>query len=363
MASNARRFRESTSADPESPAPGATHAYDALILVAFGGPERPEDVVPFLENITRGRPVPRDRLLEVAAHYERFGGVSPINAQMRTLLTSLIAELNAHGPPLAVYWGNRNWHPMLTDVVAQMADDGVRRALALVTSPFGSYSGCRQYVEDIQGACAAVGPTAPKIEKLRLFYNHPGYIEAVADRVSAALEDIAEELRSTHRLVFSAHSVPVGMAASSPYQKQLCEACALVAERVGRESWDLVYQSRSGPPEQPWLEPSIDAGLRRIGAEGTHRGVLLVPLGFLSDNMEVVYDLDVEAAELCDALGLSFVRAATVGNHPRLVRMIRELIVERFDPAASREALGPSGPWPDCCPDGCCAARAQGVRS
>jgi ferrochelatase len=348
MASHSRRSGESSSA-------AASHVYDALILVSFGGPERPEDIMPFLENVTRGRPVPRDRLLEVAARYERFGGVSPINARIRTLLTALIGELNAQGPSLAVYWGNRNWHPMLVDVVARMADDGVRRALALATSPFGSYSGCRQYVEDIQSACAAVGSAAPRIDKLRLFYNHPGYIEAVADRVAAALERVPEALRSRHRLVFTAHSVPLSMAAICPYQKQLREACALVAERVGRAEWDLVFQSRSGPPEQPWLEPSIDDGIRRIHHEDPRAGVLLAPLGFLCDNMEVVYDLDVEAAELCDSLGLSLARAETVGSHPRFVRMIRELLAERIDPAVPRLALGPSGPWPDACPIDCCA--------
>jgi len=333
--------------------------YDALLLVSFGGPERPEEVLPFLENVVRGKNVPRERLLRVAERYGLFHGVSPINEQNRALLRALVAELNAHGPPLAVYWGNRNWHPLLPDTLQQMADDGVRRALAFVTSAFGSYPGCRQYLEDIQQAREAAGPQAPLVEKLRLFFNHPGFIEAVADRVLVALEEIPAERRQAARLVYTAHSLPVDMAQSSPCQKQLAEACRLVSERIGRTGWDLVYQSRSGPPQQPWLEPDIKDHLLRLHETGSVKDVVLVPIGFLSEHIEVVYDLDVEAVGLGEQLGISVVRAGVVGTHPRFVTMIRELIQERIAECPTRLALGTLGPWPDDCPAGCCAAAVR----
>jgi protoporphyrin/coproporphyrin ferrochelatase len=331
-------------------------AYDALLLLSFGGPERPEDVLPFLENVLRGKRVPRERMLEVAKHYELFDGISPLNMQNRALLAALVAELNAHGPHLPVYWGNRNWHPLLTDTVQQMAEDGVRRALAFVTSAFGSYSGCRQYLENIEEARRAAGPNAPQIDKLRLFYNHPGFIEPMADRVAAALETIPAERREAARLVYAAHSIPLSMAAASPYQAQLCEACRLVSARVGRAAWDLVYQSRSGPPEQPWLEPDVDGFLKRSHETGGVRDVVLVPIGFLSEHMEVIYDLDVEIAGLCESLDINLVRAGVIGTHPRFVTMIRELIQERLDPQAPRLSLGDLGPSPDECPSDCCQA-------
>jgi protoporphyrin/coproporphyrin ferrochelatase len=348
--------------------------YDALLLVSFGGPEGPDDVLPFLENVVRGKNVPRQRLVEVAQRYELFDGHSPINLQNRALLAVLVDRLNAHGPRLPVYWGNRNWHPMLTDAVRQMAEDGVQRALAFVTSPFGSYSGCRQYLEDIELARQEVGPEAPQIDKLRLFYNHPGFIEAMADRVAAALAEIPAERRSAAKLVFTAHSIPVAMSQCSPYEHQLREACRLVVERVatravlhdtsplppgegrgeGGRPYHLVFQSRSGPPDQPWLEPDIRDHIRRLHAAEPIADLVVVPVGFLAENMEVVYDLDVEVHELCDELGINMVRAAVVGSHPRLVEMIQELILERIDPAASRLALGEDGTWPDECPQGCC---------
>ncbi len=338
-------------------------------------------MVPFLENVTRGKNVPRERLLQVAERYRLFHGISPINEQNRALLRALVAELNAHGPHLAVYWGNRNWHPLLPDTLQQMADDGVRRALAFVTSAFGSYPGCRQYLEDIQQAREAVGPQAPQVEKLRLFFNHPGFIEAMAHRVLAALEEIPAERRQAARLVYTAHSLPVDMAQSSPYQKQLAEACRLVSERIGRTGWDLVYQSRSaagkgdrhllperpegcfaqkvpvtfsGPGEQQWLEPDIKDHLLRLHETGSVKDVVLVPIGFLSEHIEVVYDLDVEAVGLGEQLGISVVRAGVVGTHPRLVTMIRELIQERIAECPTRLAMGTLGPWPDDCPAGCC---------
>ncbi len=330
--------------------------YDAVLLVSFGGPEGPDDVMPFLENVVRGKNVPRERLFEVARHYERFDGVSPINSQNRTLLAALVAELNSNGPRLPVYWGNRHWHPMLEDAVTQMAEDGIRHALAFVTSPFGSPPGCRQYLEDIEHAQQAVGDEAPAIDKLRLFYNHPGFIESMADRVSAALGEIPPERRERARLIFTAHSIPTSMAAASPYEHQLREACRLVAEplAVSYSQWHLVFQSRSGPPAQPWLGPDILEFIRRLHDAETIEDIVVAPIGFMAEHVEVIYDLDVEAAELCDELGVNMVRAGTVANHPRLVRMIRELIVERMDPAVPRLFLGDDGPWPDCCPEDCC---------
>lgn len=328
--------------------------YDAVLLVSFGGPEKPHDVLPFLENVLRGKNVPRQRMLEVAEHYDLFGGESPLNAQNRALLVALVQELNTHGPQLPVYWGNRNWHPVLAETIGQMADDGIQHALAFVTSAFGSYSGCRQYQDDIQRAREEVGAEAPEIQKLRLFYNHPGFIEPLAERVQAAFDQLPTERREAAPLVFTAHSIPRAMADSSPYERQLHEACRLVAERVGRSQWQLVYQSRSGPPTQPWLEPDIKDRLRELHAAEAIQDAVIVPLGFLSEHMEVIYDLDFEAGNLCDELGINMVRAGVVGNHSRFVRMIRELILERLDPNAPRLALGSHGPSPDVCPAGCC---------
>jgi ferrochelatase len=325
------------------------------LLLSYGGPEGPDDVMPFLENVVRGKNVPRARLLEVARHYEPFGGVSPINAQNRSLLVALVDELNAHGPRLPVYWANRNWHPLLPDVLRQMTEDGVERALALVTSAFGSYPGCRQYQEDIQRARQEIGPEAPRIEKLRLFYNHPGFIEAMTDRVWDALEQCAPQgQRQEVRLIFTAHSIPVAMAASAPYESQLREACRLVAERLKVDAWDLVYQNRSGPPSAPWLVPDIRDHLRLLAAAGEVRSAVIAPIGFLSEHVEIVYDLDIEVQALCDDLGLSMVRSGVVGCHPRFVRMVRELVMERLDESAPRLAVGSHGPWPDQCPAGCC---------
>ncbi len=328
--------------------------YDALVLLSFGGPERVDDVLPFLENVLRGKRVPRERMLKVAEHYYLFDGVSPINEQNRALLAALIPELTAHGIDLPVYWGNRNWHPMLADTVRQMAEDGVHRALAFVTSAFASYSGCRQYLEDIERARAEVGPNAPEIDKLRLFHNHPGFIEPMAARVSEALESIEEPARAAARLVFSAHSLPHVMSDACGYVEQVRDACRLVAERVGRFEWDLVYQSRSGPPSQPWLEPDVCDHLRNLreGAGCSH--VVLVPIGFLSEHMEVIYDLDVEVAELCEQIGLNLVRASVVGCHPRFVAMIRELVQERLEETTQRLALGELGATPDVCSPDCC---------
>jgi ferrochelatase len=327
--------------------------YDAFLLVSFGGPEKPEDVQPFLEDVTRGRDVPRARLREVAEHYHRLGGVSPINEQNRRLLAAIRAELEAHGPALPVYWGNRHWHPRLDDTVRRMAADGVRRALAFVTAGFGSYASCRQYQEAIERAVAAAGPGAPRIERLRLFYNHPEFIEAVADHTRRALDRVPPDRRAGAALAFTAHSVPRSMAESSDYEAQLREAATLVVRHLGEvRPWELVFQSRSGDPQTPWLGPDIGTYLDRIAGDGL-ADVVVVPIGFVSDHVEVVWDLDVEAAARARARGLQFVRAETPGAHPAFARMVRELVRERTD-GGPRRALGRRGPEPDICRPGCC---------
>lgn len=333
--------------------------YDAILLLSFGGPEGMDEVMPFLENVLRGRNVPRERMLEVAHHYELFGGVSPINAQNRALIQALSAELSERGPHLPIYWGNRNWHPFLADTVRRMADDGIRNALCFVTSAYSSYSSCRQYLENIERARAEVGDRAPRIEKLRAFYNHPGFIEANVEHVRQALEKIPGERRGRAQLVFTAHSIPKSMADNSDYLSQLLEASRLVAEGAGRESWRLVFQSRSGPPTQPWLEPDILDHLRELKAGGAE-DLVVSPVGFISDHMEVLYDLDTEAFALSHELGINMVRAATAGTHPAFISMIRELLMERINPETERRFLGSRGARADCCPADCCPA---GIRT
>jgi ferrochelatase len=329
-----------------------TH-YDALLVVSFGGPEGVDEVMPFLANVLRGRGVPEARLREVARHYELFGGVSPINGQNRKLIAALKRELEENGPRLPVYWGNRNWHPLLADTVRQMRDDGIRSALAFVTSAYSSYSGCRQYREDIERAREMVGEGAPRVEKLRAFFNHPGFVEPNVEHLRAALEQIPSERRASARVAFTAHSIPSAMAAGCEYERQLLEASRLVAEGAGCSDWRLVFQSRSGPPAQAWLEPDIREHLRELRQEGA-ADVVVLPVGFISDHMEVIYDLDTQARKLADELGLNMIRAATVGTHPAFVRMMRELILERTDAAAPRRALGALPPSHDVCAADCC---------
>ncbi|HVA46334.1 MAG TPA: ferrochelatase [Pirellulales bacterium] len=331
----------------------AKPAYDALLVVSFGGPERKEDVIPFLENVLRGKPVPRERMLEVAGHYDHFGGKSPINEQNRALIRALEESFAAAGPKLPVYWGNRNWHPLLSDTLRRMADDGVRRALAFVTSAFSSYSGCRQYLENIADAWRAVGDRAPQIDKLRGFFNHPGFIAAVSDRVREAFDRLPPERRATAALIYTAHSIPQAMVERCQYEAQLAEACRLVSDSLGHDRWRLAYQSRSGPPSQPWLEPDICDELRRLAAENV-RDVVVVPIGFISDHLEVVYDLDTQAKAVADGLALGFVRAATVGVHPGFIEMVRELARERLEPGSARRTLGLMPPCPDVCLADCC---------
>jgi protoporphyrin/coproporphyrin ferrochelatase len=338
--------------------------YDAFLLVSFGGPEGPDDVIPFLENVTRGRGVPRQRLEQVAEHYYGFGGVSPLNQQCRDLLAAIEKGFAAAAIDLPVYWGNRNWEPYLTDTVAAMAADGRQRAVAFVTAAYSSYSSCRQYLEDIErarAAAAADGAAVPQIDKLRHYYNHPGFIEPLADAAQAAADSLPAGVKNCFDLVFTAHSIPEAMAAvSGPdggngYQAQLTEAARLVAERVpAAASWRLAYQSRSGPPSVPWLEPDVEESLAELAGSGS-RAAVLVPVGFTSDHMEVVHDLDLDAARAAERLGLPMARAATPGTDPRFASMIIELVQERLEGLPLR-ALGTQGPFPDRCRGGCCPA-------
>lgn len=367
---------EATPAARSGPAPensahssSAPGTFDAVLVLSFGGPEKPDDVMPFLRNVVSGRNVPDERLAEVATQYDRFGGVSPINEQNRTLIAALETELRSADIDLPIYWGNRNWHPFLDDTVQQMADDGVRSALVYVTSAFGSYSGCRQYRENLAAASEKVVGEPPFLQKLRLFYNHPGFVDPVTEQVEEALHRhrAAHPDAGSPRVVFTAHSIPVSMAESCDYEAQLLEVADIVAGRfagtldtsvepdsgrLGIAGHDVVFQSRSGPPHIPWLEPDIGDHIEALSAEGTN-DLIVVPLGFVSDHMEVLFDLDTQAAEVAAKLGVRMTRAATVGVHPRFVTMIRELIAEQLH-GAPKLWVGNSGPWPDWCPEGHC---------
>ncbi|QVQ52393.1 ferrochelatase [Spiractinospora alimapuensis] len=342
-------------------------SYDAFLLLSFGGPERMEDVVPFLENVTRGRNIPRERLEEVGEHYFRFGGVSPINQQCRDLVTAIRADFADNGVGLPLYWGNRNWHPMLAETVATMARDGVRRAVAFSTSAHSSYSSHRQYLEDIQRAQDAVrdgGDTPPQIDLIRPYSDHPGFIDAFVDHTRRALDTLPEEVRGEATLLFSAHSIPTAMAAASgdpalelgpggAYVAQLRDSARLITERVGgNHPYELVYQSRSGPPSHPWLEPDINDRLEELAKDGV-RAVVVVPHGFVSDHMEIKFDLDVEAAETASRLGVHLARALAPGTHPRFVSMVRELVAERQATGAHRVGLSDL----DACPRDADASR------
>lgn len=328
--------------------------YDAILVVSFGGPESREDVIPFLENVLLGRNVPRERMLAVTEHYYHFEGKSPINQQTRELIAALEKELAQHGPKLPVYWGNRNWYPMLADTLREMQRDGIRRALAFVTSAYSSYSGCRQYREDIARAQSEAAG-APEIDKIRPFFNHPGFIDATEDRVRDALAVLPGDARKNVQIIYVAHSIPVSMANTCDYVLQLEEVQKLVSERIGIANHALVYQSRSGAPGQPWLEPDIVDYLRAAKAKNLASAVVIAPISFISDHMEVLYDLDIEARQLCEAMALPMARAKTVGVHPKFVAMIRELILERTA-GAERRALGSLGPRSDICADDCCPA-------
>jgi ferrochelatase len=342
--------------------------YDALLVVSFGGPERPEDVVPFLENVTAGRGIPPERLEEVGEHYHLFGGRSPINDLNRELLAGIEADLRQAGIELPVYWGNRNWDPYLTDAVRQMREDGVTRAACFLTSAYSSWSSCRQYRENLYDAVAAV-PGAPRLDKLRHYFNHPGFVEPVTDAVLAALAGLDEEVREGAHLTFVTHSIPTAMAETSgppdqrgAYVAQHLDVAAEVAARVAAQTGAehphaLVYCSRSGPPQVPWLEPDVNDHLEALAGAGVP-AVVLVPVGFVSDHMEVVYDLDTEALATAQRLGLPARRAATAGSDPRFVSMVRDLVVERAaaerGEEVARASVGTLGPLWDRCPAGCC---------
>ncbi len=335
--------------------------YDALLYVSFGGPEEPGDVMPFLRRVTAGRDVPEGRLEEVAEHYHGLGGRSPINDQNRAVIAALRDLLAEEGPHLPVYFGNRNWHPLLADTLAEMADDGVDRALAYVTSAYSSYSGCRQYREDLAAAREQAGVDV-RLDKLRVFYNHPGFIAPQTERVRAALAGLPAGLASDAHLLFVTHSIPRTMARHCDYEAQTLTAARLVAERLDADhGWDVVYCSRSGPPHVPWLGPDVGEAIADRAAAGVP-AVVVVPIGFVSDHVEVRHDLDVEAAGAAEEAGVAFARAGTVGDHPRFVRMIRELVRERTGAGAPRRALGMRGPGHDVCPSDCCLTPGQTAR-
>ena len=344
-----------------------TSPYDALLLVSFGGPEKPEDVVPFLENVTRGRGIPRERLEEVGEHYFAFGGRSPINDQNRAFIAAVEEDFRSTGIDLPVYWGNRNWNPFLADTLRQMREDGVRRAACLLTSAYSSYSGCRQYRENLADAVAAVGADAPRLDRLRHYFNHPGFVEPMVDATLSALADLGDAARRDAHVLFVTHSVPEAMNETSgpdggAYVAQHRVVADEVGERVRQETGhryptELVFCSRSGPPHVPWLEPDVND---RIEELARHRvgGVVVVPIGFVSDHMEVIYDLDTEAAATAEKVGVEFVRAATAGVDPRFVTMVRDLLLERARAERGTEprrlSVGSLGPSWDVCPVGCC---------
>jgi ferrochelatase len=321
---------------------------DAILFVSFGGPNESADVMPFLENVTRGRGIPRERLEVVAEHYHHFGGKSPINEQNLAMIDALTKLLAQQGPDLPVYFGNRNWHPFLNDTFTQMKADGVTSVFAFVTSAFSCYSGCRQYRENLYAAQAATGTESMEIHKLRVYFNHPGFIDPLVDWVKEA-----KQKSPNARLVFTAHSIPNWMADGSKYVQQLTEASRLVAEGAGVAEYDLVYQSRSGAPNQPWLEPDILDHMRDLHSKGTN-DILICPIGFISDHMEVLFDLDEEARLLANELGMNLSRTQTSSHDPRFAAMIRELVLERRGDQLTHIALGNMGPSHDVCPVDCC---------
>lgn len=341
--------------------------YDALLLVSFGGPERPEDVVPFLENVTRGRGIPPERLEEVGEHYFRFGGRSPINDQNRAFVAAVEEDLASAGVDLPVYWGNRNWDPYLSETLRRMQDHGVRRAACLLTSAYSSYSGCRQYRENLADAVAEVGADAPRLDRLRHYFNHPGFVEANVDATLAALAKLGDSVRHDARLLFVTHSIPVAMNDGSgpdggAYVAQHQSVADAIGERIRQETGhryptELVYCSRSGPPHVPWLEPDVNDRIEQLAVEGVG-GVVVVPIGFVSDHMEVVYDLDTEAAATAEKAGVELSRAGTAGVDPRFVRMVRDLVLERAagtrGEIVARAAVGALPASWDVCPARCC---------
>jgi ferrochelatase len=333
-----------------SPEPAPAGRREALLVLSFGGPEGPADVLPFLENVTRGRGIPRERLEVVAEHYHHFGGVSPINGQNKALIAVLEKELASGRLDLPVYWGNRNWAPYVEDTWQQLADDGIEHVYVFATSAYASFSGCRQYHEDIARARVSFGG-GPTAEKLPHYFDAPGFVQANADALAAAIRSLPEDVRGTARLVATAHSIPTAMATVAgpdghAYEAELTAAAErVVAEAAPGRGFDLVWQSRSGPPSVPWLEPDVNDHLRALAAAG-ETAVVLFPVGFISDHLEVIWDLDNEARETAAELGLAFARAGTAGTHPAFVAAIRGLLEERR--AGGLPRLGTN------CPASCC---------
>ena len=333
-------------------------SYDAVLVVSFGGPEGPDEVMPFLDNVLRGRPIPAAAKARVAERYAQFDGVSPINAHTRAFVECLEDNLRRADLHLPVYWGNRNWRPFLGDAVRLMAADGVRNVIAYVASTFSSYSGCRQYREDLHRATLGVA-TAPRIDKLRQAWNHPGFVTAMTDCVREAMH-IAGDVP----VLFTAHSLPVAMAAGCAYEAQLRDACTSVAEELGGLDWTLAYQSKGAGGGVAWLEPTVADALREIRqgrfGRSSSPGVVVAPIGFVCDHMEVVWDLDRDAANVAKELGLDMIRAKTVGTHPAYVQMVVDLIVERMSANPRRPSKGTLGPGHDFCAVDCCLSGRPG---
>jgi protoporphyrin/coproporphyrin ferrochelatase len=317
--------------------------FDGVLLLSFGGPEAPEQVMPFLENVTRGRGIPRDRLAAVAEHYLHFGGVSPINGINRALIEQLKAELAESGMDLPVYFGNRNWEPYVEDTVTAMRDNGIHRAAVFTTSAWGGYSSCMQYNEDIARARDAAGDRAPELVKLRQYYDHPLFVEMFAESIGDAAQSLPEEIRADARLVFTAHSIPRAAASrcgTDLYEKQVAYASRLVAARAGFADYDQVWQSRSGPPQVPWLEPDVGEHLSILAGMGV-KAVVACPIGFVADHIEVVWDLDNELRGQADEAGIAFARAATPNADRRFARLAVDLIDEVHE---GRELIRSAGP-------------------
>ncbi|MGF9662825.1 ferrochelatase [Arthrobacter crystallopoietes] len=353
--------------------------YDAVVLASFGGPEGQEDVIPFLRNVTRGRGIPDERLEEVSHHYRAFGGISPINAQNRALKQALEAELQRRGIDLPVLWGNRNWAPFIADTFREAYDAGHRRVLAVSTSAYSCYSSCRQYREDFGMALVETGLEGKlEVDKVRQYFDHPGFVEPFAEGVAAGLATVRAELAAKGEpdapihIMFATHSIPIGDAEAagprgvefdggSAYVAQHLATAQAVLDRVPEAAgadWSLVYQSRSGAPHIPWLEPDINDALQELPGKGA-KGVVIVPLGFVSDHMEVVWDLDTEALQTCAELGLAATRVPTPGVHRKFVEGLVDLVCERTEKnnIADRPALTKLGPWMDVCMPNCCANR------
>lgn len=367
-----------TAVSTPAPSSAPVAPYDALLLFSFGGPDGPDDVLPFLRNVTAGKNIPDERLEVVAEHYHHFGGASPINGQNLALKKALENELATRGIELPVVWGNRNWSPYTRDALAAAHADGARRLLAVVTSAYSSYSGCRQYREDLWASLDALAADLGEenhplvVDKVHSYFNHPGFVDANVDAVVEAYAQVPSDAR----LVFVTHSIPDTMEEASAvsgasYSAQHLDVAALVAAAASRRlghpvAWDLAYCSRSGPPSQPWLEPDVNDHLTALAAGGV-AAVVLSPIGFVSDHMEVAFDLDTEALATAASLGLVAVRADSVGVRGPFVRGLVDLVVERAATArATNAGLEPSSPvsvgrypaFPDVCAPGCCLMRA-----